>query len=95
MDERERLLAEMDDPELASYFWLDRDAEGVLDSFDSLGLTLDEKQDDVPFNAAVKGYLGATDSGGHPWIVKPADAQEKVLYHRLCTFAFQIGRAHV
>lgn len=88
MDERQRLLAEMDDPELGAYFWLDRDADAALDSFDSLGLSLDARQDDVPFNAAVKGYLGATDSGGHPWIVKPADAREEVLYHRLCTLAF-------
>ncbi len=88
MDERERLYAEMDDPELGGYFWLDRDAETALASFDSLELRLDERQDDVPFNAAVKGYSGAKDRNGHPWIVKPADAREEVLYHRLCTLAF-------
>ncbi|MCX7024778.1 MAG: hypothetical protein NT080_09185 [Spirochaetes bacterium] len=90
MDERERLAADMDDPELISYFYLDKPARELLDTLDSLTFSLDPKLDDMPFNAAVKGYQGATDSAGHPWIVKPAGSKDEIVYHRLCTLAYLV-----
>jgi hypothetical protein len=88
MDERERLVAAIADPELVHYFYLDLPTKGVLDKLESLRLRLAETQDSVPFNAQVKGYFGAIDSDGDPWILKPAPEAREELYHRICTLAF-------
>lgn len=93
MDERQRMLAELDDPELASYFYLDKAMPELLRYLDSLELTLDPLADDMPFNAAVKGYGGAKDGQGHPWIVKPITNKQEILYHRLCTLAYLLDHA--
>ncbi len=88
MDERERLLAEIADADLIRYFYLDLPTERVLDVLEKLELTLSASQDAVPFNAQVKGYFGAVDADGDPWILKPAPDAGEVLYHRICTLAF-------
>lgn len=88
MDERERLAAEIADTDLIRYFYLDLPTVRVLDKIDSLTLRLSESQDLVPFNAQVKGYFGAIDSDGDPWILKPASDAHEALYHRICTLAF-------
>lgn len=90
MGERERLCTAIEDQELIEYFYLDRDTNDVFRTLGALGLKLDETSDAVPFNAAVKGYIGAVDGLGHPWIVKPAGSPEELLYHRLCTLAYLI-----
>ncbi|GAB1483621.1 hypothetical protein MASR2M78_24370 [Treponema sp.] len=88
MDERERLAAQIGDAELVRYFYLDLKTEKVLEKLDSLEIQLAKTQDDVPFNAQVKGYTGAVDSDGDPWILKPAPVLKEALYHRICTLAF-------
>ncbi len=88
MGERERLAAEIKDGELIRYFYLDLSAEQVIDRMDGLKVGLTESQDDVPFNAQVKSYLGARDGDGHPWILKPAASAQEILYHRMCAMVY-------
>lgn len=88
MDERERLKEAIGDEEIIRYFYLDVAPERLLDKLDSLKLSLAEKQDDVPFNAQVKGYLGAADDEGDPWILKPIGDEREACYHRICAFAY-------
>jgi len=88
MGECERLASELDDKNLIRYFYLDKSTSEVLAKLDSLKLTLCDSQDNVPFNAQVKGYLGAMDEDGDPWLVKAIDSDEDMLYHRSCLFAY-------
>jgi hypothetical protein len=88
MDERERLIAEIEDPEIIRYFYLDVQPEKLLKKLDSLKVSISGKQDDVPFNALVKGYIGAVDDEGDPWILKPAPTAAETLYHRICALAY-------
>ena len=88
MDEREKLAAEVADPELVRYFYLDLEPFAVLARLDGMGLELTESQEEVPFNAQVKGYFGAVDPDGHSWILKPAPDPKELLYHRSCTLAY-------
>jgi hypothetical protein len=88
MDERERLAAEIGDEDIIRYFYLDRPTPELPALLDRLEVKLNDKQDDVPFNAQVRGYFGATDGEGHPWIVKPIANAKELLYHRVCTLAF-------
>ena len=88
MDERERLAAEIGDEDIIDYFYLRRGAEEVLDLLENLDVKLSTSQDEVPFNAQVKGYFGAVDAAGHPWILKPAVDPKEILYHRICTLSY-------
>lgn len=88
MDERERLIAEIQDPAIIRYFYLDIPSEKILEKLDSLTIRISDKQDDVPFNAQVKGYIGAVDGDGDPWILKPCASPAETLYHRVCALAF-------
>jgi hypothetical protein len=93
MDERERALADLDDPELSSYFYLDVPTEKLLAQIDALELKPDALKDEMPFNAAVKGYSGAIDNHGHPWILKPVESEEEARFHRTCALAYLIDHA--
>jgi hypothetical protein len=88
MDERERLVAEIGDREIVEYFYLDKATFGLLDHLDGLSMELTESQDSVPFNAQVRGYIGAADAAGHPWILKPIADPKELLYHRICALAY-------
>ncbi len=88
MDEREKLAADVGDPELIRYFYLGMKTEEVADYLNALKLTLSTSQDDVPFNAAVKSYFGARDQDGDAWIVKPVANAEEMQYHRACELAY-------
>jgi len=88
MHEYEVLAADIGDPELVGYFYLNRGAAAVLDKLDSLKVELTPSQEDVPFNAQVKGYLGAIDDDSHMWIIKPAVDPKEILYHRICALAY-------
>jgi hypothetical protein len=88
MGEREMLAASIGDKELIRYFYLDKSAIELVDYFNRMKLELVESQDDVPFNAQVKSYLGARDEAGDPWIVKPVANDEEMLYHRSCMLAY-------
>lgn len=88
MDEWKKLADHLADPELVRYFYLSFEPKTLIRHIDALQLTLTESQDMVPFNAQVKGYYGALDSEGDPWIVKPVTDPKELLYHRLCTLAY-------
>ncbi|HUX38949.1 MAG TPA: hypothetical protein VMV44_13700 [Rectinemataceae bacterium] len=88
MDERERLAAEIGDEDIIDYFYLRFGAEEVLDKLEALKVEMAVSQDLVPFNAQVKGYFGAVDDAGHPWILKPAVDPKEILYHRTCTLSY-------
>ncbi|MEI6873507.1 MAG: hypothetical protein WCL50_00090 [Spirochaetota bacterium] len=88
MDERARLAAEIKDPEILEYFYLGLGAEEALEKLENLKVELTDSQDTVPFNAQVKGYFGAVDEAGHPWILKPATDPKEILYHRICALAW-------
>ncbi|PKL09780.1 MAG: hypothetical protein CVV51_02010 [Spirochaetae bacterium HGW-Spirochaetae-7] len=88
MDDRELLARSINDEAIIRSFYLDMDTEAALAKMDSLSMRITEKQQDIPFNAAVKGYLGAEDIDGDPWILKPTLDRSETLYHRICTLAF-------
>lgn len=93
MDEGQKLAAEVGDRDLVEYFYLDRDAEGAFEAMEAHRLAISEEKDLVPFNAEVKGYRGARDERGDPWIVKPGADDAEILYHRLCTVAYLLDHA--
>jgi len=88
MDEQKKLAADVGDPEIVRYFYLDLSTEAVADRLDALKLEMTQSQDDVPFNAQVKSYFGASDQDGDLWIVKPVASAEEMLYHRACELAY-------
>ncbi|MFH2113861.1 MAG: hypothetical protein ABIJ86_05060 [Spirochaetota bacterium] len=88
MDDRVRLAKNIDDDTIIHSFYLDMKTKDVLAKIDSLSICIAEVQKDIPFNAEVKGYIGAVDADGEPWILKPALSREEALYHRICTLAF-------
>lgn len=88
MGERERLATELQDKELVDYFYLGLAAEKVVEKLDGLRVEFSSSQEEVPFNAQVKGYLGGRDGEGHAWILKPAASPEEALYHRMCALVY-------
>ena len=88
MGEREKLTGEIGSKDVIRYFYLDHTAAEVLEKIDSMKMKLVESQDEVPFNAQVKGYLAAQDEDGDPWIVKPVTSDEDMVFHRSCMLAY-------
>lgn len=93
MDEREKLAAALGDKDLIEYFYLDMDVLSVARYLNSLKLEIVASQDEVPFNAQVKSYLGARDERGDPWIIKPVATDEEMVYHRSCMLAYLLDHA--
>lgn len=88
MDDRLQLAKSIEDDAIIRSFYLDMESRDVLTKIDSLSIHIAEVQKDIPFNAEVKGYIGAVDADGEPWILKPSLSREESLYHRMCTMAF-------
>jgi len=88
MDDREQLAQSINDGTVTHSFYLDLETGAALARMESLKVEIIKAQKDIPFNAEVKGYLGAIDSEGDPWILKPTLSREETLYHRICTLAF-------
>lgn len=93
MDEREEMVAAIGDKDLIDYFYLTIKPLALLSRLDAIRLEITTSQDAVPFNAQVKGYIGAADEEGHPWILKPALNEKEMVYHRLCGLAFLLDHA--
>ncbi len=83
-----RLVKKVHDEDLVSYYYLDRSLDEVVDLLEALEFSRNSKAYDIPFNAAVKGYLGATDSQGKSWIVKPLNGEREIFYHRLTEIVY-------
>jgi len=90
MSDRDLLAQCIKDESIIRSFYLDIDTDAALAKIDALSIKITEKQQDIPFNAAVKGYVGAVDVDGDPWILKPTVDRSETLYHRICTLAFLI-----
>ncbi len=88
MDEYKKLAADVGDTDIVRYFYLEQPTEVVAEKLDGLTLDLTESQYDVPFNAQVKSYFGASDQDGDLWIVKPVANADEMLYHRACELAY-------
>jgi hypothetical protein len=88
MDDREKLVSEIADEKIVRSFYLDRTTEAALERMDALSMNMVAGHADIPFNAAVKGYIGGLDSDGDAWILKPTLSRQETLYHRICTLAF-------
>jgi len=89
MDEmRTRLAAKVHDQTLVDYFYLNKEPAEVVDLIENLKFTRDVGSADVPFNASVKGYHGATDNTGHHWVIKPILSDSEALFHRVTSLAF-------
>jgi len=89
MEEAMKRLAEkVHDESLIAYYYLNRSVDEVVDLLESLEFSRNSKAYDIPFNAAVKGYLGATDSQGQSWIVKPLATERDVFYHRVTEIVY-------
>jgi hypothetical protein len=93
MDDREKLVADIADENIVRSFYLDRTTEAALERMDALSMKIVAGHADIPFNAAVKGYIGAADSDGDAWILKPTLSRQETLYHRICTLAFLLDHA--
>lgn len=88
MGEREKLAEKIGDKALVEYFYLDKTPKEVVDYLGTMKLEITESQDEVPFNAQVKGYLAARDERGDPWIIKPVLSDEEMVYQRSCMLAY-------
>jgi len=89
MDEmRKRLIAKVHDPHLVDYFFLNLEPEEIVAKIEGLTFTKDAGTQDVPFNASVKGYHGATDQHGHHWVIKPIASDQEALFHRVTSVVF-------
>jgi len=88
MDDRDQLAQSIKDDSIVHSFYLDMNTGDALTKMDSLSIRIAEVQKDIPFNAEVKGYLGAVDVDGDPWILKPTLSRQETLYHRICALAF-------
>jgi hypothetical protein len=83
-----RLAGKVHDEDLIAYYYLDRSLEEVVNQLETLEFSRNSKAYDIPFNAAVKGYLGATDSQGQSWIVKPLKNEREIFYHRVTEIVY-------
>lgn len=93
MTEREKLAQHIGDRDIIGSFYLDKSVTEVMAYLDNIALSIGTSQDDVPFNAQVKGYLAAHDPDGEPWIIKAVANEEEMVYHRACMMAYLLDHA--
>jgi len=93
MGEREKLAEKLADKQLIDYFYLDKTPKEVVDYLGTMKLEITESQDEVTFNAQVKGYLAANDERGDPWIIKPVTTDEEMVYQRSCMLAYLLDHS--
>ncbi|MFW6211615.1 MAG: hypothetical protein ACOC8L_01845 [Spirochaetota bacterium] len=60
------------------YLYLDLSTAELIEKMKSLSFSCIGENSHVPFNASVRGYKGAMDSDGDPWLIKPIDKKELV-----------------
>ncbi|MBI9105241.1 MAG: hypothetical protein JEZ04_00765 [Spirochaetales bacterium] len=74
-----RLSDQVKDTAMRKYLYLDLDIGELIDRMRNLKLTDIGNDEHAPFNAKVRGYTGAIDEEGNPWLIKEvglAEAQE-------------------
>lgn len=87
-DAQTRLIAKVHDEKLVEYFYLKKNVNELVDHLESLQFKKCAGCYDIPFNASVKGYLGANDSNDESWIVKPIQSEAEALYHRITELVY-------
>lgn len=88
MNELSVLRDAIGDQDIIRYFYLDIPTPQIPEKLDSLTIQITPNQNEVPFNAQVKGYIGGVDTAGDPWILKPTTSPQEAYYHRTNTIAF-------
>jgi hypothetical protein len=83
------LIEAVHDKELITFFYLDMKTDEVAEKLESLQFTLASNERDIPFNAKIRGYTGATDNDGYYWIIKKLEKSE-LFEHRLHQLAYLI-----
>lgn len=66
------------DPNIRRYLYLDLSVDDLIEKMNTLQFNDLGKDTDVPFTASIRGYTGATDEDGDPWLVKEIPAKEAV-----------------
>ncbi len=75
------------DPKLREYLYLDDSIEELVDRLSLLKLENFGDDSIVPFTAKIRGYTGATDKGGSPWLLKDIPDEEAAM-HKYQEIAF-------
>lgn len=87
-DAQVRLIEKVNDERLVDYFYLKKNVNDLVDYLENLSFKKCAGCYDIPFNASVKGYLGAADHNDEPWIVKPILSEAEALYHRITELVY-------
>jgi hypothetical protein len=75
------------DPKMREYLYLDYSLDELLDNLCSLKLDNFGDDSNVPFTAKIRGYTGATDKDGSPWLLKDIPDSE-IAMHKYQEVAF-------
>lgn len=77
------------DKKIRKYLYLDKSIDELVDTMNSLELDNFGDESIVPFTAKIRGYTGATDKNGSPWLLKDIPDEEAVM-HKYQEIAFYI-----
>jgi hypothetical protein len=77
------------DPKMRSYLYLDLSVDELIDTMNNLEFSDIGEDSDVPFTASMRGYLGAKDKEGCPWLIKEIP-EEEAYDHKLQEIAYYI-----
>lgn len=84
---KQKLLNYVYDQNLIEYYYLHLSVEEVLDKFNNLRFKILGDKESIPFNAKVKGYIGAVDNENDKWIIKEINKND-LFYYKLCELAY-------
>ncbi len=88
VNEQSSLISIVHDQDLIDYFYLQKPLDELVDIIEGLTFSKCGNCHDIPFNASVKGYLGAVDNNDQAWIVKPIIGEKDTLYHRITQLVY-------
>ena len=77
------------DPKLREYLYLDDSIEELVEKLNTLQLDNIGDESLVPFTAKIRGYTGATDKDGSPWLLKDIPDEEAPM-HKFQEVAFYV-----
>jgi hypothetical protein len=70
------LIERVGDQRWIDFFYLELGLDKLIERLHRLRLKPAAGGRDVPFNAQIRGYTGATDDDGHLWLLKPVEEKE-------------------
>ncbi|MDC7218414.1 MAG: hypothetical protein PQJ59_00635 [Spirochaetales bacterium] len=71
-----KLSDQVADPKIREFLYLDLTVEELIEKMRGLKLEDIGNDDYAPFPAKVRGYTGAVDENGDPWLIKKVDYEE-------------------